>query len=143
MLERTGESMTSLLAFILIGLMAALAATLLFEKDRFFSIRYLLTGIALSTLAGMLVTLFSRGTSGFAIVTPGAVIASLVAAVGGVLLLKLASRPLNKKTDADIPWDAKNPEQSRQKQDKDQKKDDDEDEDNDSDNDHQSNQKKD
>ena len=98
--------MTSYLAFILIGLMVGAAGSLLLEKNgRLFSIRYLLTALALSTLFGMIVTLFSRGTSGFFIVTQGAVIAALLTSVAGVLLLKLTAKPLNSQTDADIPWD--------------------------------------
>lgn len=98
--------MSSILAFILIGVLVGEAGALFLERKGLLSIRYVLTAVASSTLVGMIMTLISKGISGFFMVTRGAVLAALIAAIISISLLKLVARPLNKKTDADVPWGA-------------------------------------
>lgn len=95
----------SILVFIIIGLLVGELGVLFLERKGWFSIRYTLTALALATLIGQIVTLFSKGISGFFMVTPGAVIAATIAALIGIFVLKATAKPLNKETDADIPWD--------------------------------------
>lgn len=113
----------SIVVFILIGLMAGQAGALLLERKRLFSIRYILTGLTLSLTVGTIASLLSGGLDGLSSPSAGPVLASFVAAVAGVGLLKLSSRSLNYDTDADIPWSSKSPEKSREIMDKREDKD--------------------